>query len=486
MEGLTKWDPSRSKPSTEAYCLYSHVKLLEDHYTTFSAVSALEAELVRARLRIHELEAEHRLSKKRFEALMRKLGEERNSWYIRKHHKMRAIVDVLKDEINKERKSRKKISFLNSKLMEELAEAKSSAKQFLQDYEEEKKDRELLEEICNELAKKIGEDKVELEYLKSETMRIREEVEEERNMLQLAEVWREERVQMKLVDAKLALEHKYWQMNKLVAELESFLRSSAATLDVMALRKAELVIQSVKSLNIQDNKEFEYVPVTSDSIFSILEEIRPSTNEREMGPLVKYSPVCNVSNYHIESPDVNGFGFDDNNVPKRSNGYVASNNGLEDDFRVLESSRHAEDQGSGYSFEGTDHLANGVTQGKTAARRRIMCYESSCQHSPNTGISDVRQKSCSVSQLRPLPSNGEFYKIISDEGNARLIDRTISSAGTTTPLRMKSVDLGNPHITRGMKGSIEWPRVTRKRNLKGKLLKAMIESQKTHLRKVMK
>ena len=55
----------------------------------------------------------------------------------------------------------------------------------------------------------------------------------------MVEVWHEEHVQMKLVDAKMALENKYSQMNKLVAELEKFLRSSSATPDVKEMREAE-------------------------------------------------------------------------------------------------------------------------------------------------------------------------------------------------------------------------------------------------------
>lgn len=78
------------------------------------------------------------------------------------------------------------------------------------------------------LLRKLGEDKAEVEAFKRESMKLREEVEEERKMLQMAEVWREERVQMKLIDAKVTLEEKYAQMNKLVADLEAYLSSRSA------------------------------------------------------------------------------------------------------------------------------------------------------------------------------------------------------------------------------------------------------------------
>lgn len=493
MEGVTKWDPGCSKTAREAYCLYNHVKLLEDQVTTFSFVSALQAELVQARLRIHKLEDEHRSSKKKYENLVRKLREERNSWYVRKHYKMEAIVDELKDELSKERKSRKQTDFLNSKFVNELAKAESSAKQFMQYYEEEKRARQLLEEVCNELAKKIGEDKAELEMLKIKTMRIREEVEEERNMLQLAEIWREERVQMKLVDAKLALEHKYSQINELVEELENFLMSNPATLDVMALRKAELIIRAVKLLNIQDSDEFEYVAPASDSIFSIFEELRQGVDAREMEvePLMNYSPIYDASNHHIVSPEVND--FDNNHVLKHLNGFIDCNNGLKKDSRSWECARHSEDQGSRCSVGGRDPSINSGGQGKVASKSTIMHHGNGGQHSPNTDASDEcsvsgeqpRQKACSVSKLKLDEGNGVPNGTVS---NARAMRKLVDGGCNQGDLTEQFVlpDLGNPHITRGMKGCTEWPGVTRKINMKDKHLKAMMENQKTHLRKVLK
>ncbi|KAF2304967.1 hypothetical protein GH714_000772 [Hevea brasiliensis] len=97
--------------------------------------------------------------------------------------------------------------------------------------------RELMEEVCKELAHKIAEDKAIVETLKMESINIREQVEEERKMLQIAEAWCEERVHMKMADAKLALDDKYCQMNKFIADLEAFLRSRGGTLDVGELRK---------------------------------------------------------------------------------------------------------------------------------------------------------------------------------------------------------------------------------------------------------
>jgi hypothetical protein len=80
-----------------------------------------------------------------------------------------------------------------------------------------------MEDVCDELAREISDDKAEVEDLKRDSIKMREELEEERQMLQLAEVWREERVQMKLGEAKLLLEEKGAALDVLQSELEKFL-----------------------------------------------------------------------------------------------------------------------------------------------------------------------------------------------------------------------------------------------------------------------
>ena len=115
-----------------------------------------------------------------------------------------------------------------------------------------------MEEMCEELAMQIGEDKAKLTVILSESKRICEEVEEERNMMQMAELWREERVQMKLVDAQFVLEDKYNRLVQLAASLERFLISRGAELDTTELEDAELIKQEVESLNIQRVMELSF------------------------------------------------------------------------------------------------------------------------------------------------------------------------------------------------------------------------------------
>ena len=91
-----------------------------------------------------------------------------------------------------------------------------------------------------------------MEEIKLESIKVREEVEEERKMLQMAEVWREERVQMKLIEAKVALEEKSSALDKLREDLEAFINSKmtsqgsgTASIAATDMQDAELLREAV-------------------------------------------------------------------------------------------------------------------------------------------------------------------------------------------------------------------------------------------------
>ncbi|ONM09220.1 myosin heavy chain-related [Zea mays] len=71
---------------------------------------------------------------------------------------------------------------MNSKLFNDLSKMKAATKHYLQDYEE-RKARVVVEEVCDELAKEITEYKAKVEALRSESMKIKDELEEEMMML---------------------------------------------------------------------------------------------------------------------------------------------------------------------------------------------------------------------------------------------------------------------------------------------------------------
>ncbi|KAJ6751738.1 hypothetical protein OIU85_002187 [Salix viminalis] len=469
MEGTTKWDPVCMERSDEVRQPYSHLKCLDQQVSAVSVVSALEAELEQARAHIQELETERRSSKKKVEHFLKKVSEERASWRSREHEKIRAFIDDIKDDLSRERKNRQRLEIVNSKLVNDLSDAKVSAKRYKQDFEKERKARELIEEVCDELAKEIGEDKAEVEALKRECMKLREEVDEERKMLQMAEVWREERVQMKLVDAKLAIEARYSYMNDLIADLENLLRSKSVTQGLKEMKEAESLIQAAGTVHIQDIKDFTYEPSNPDDIFSIFEDVNfGEMNDEEIEPCIAYSPDSNGAKIYTVSPEVDMI----NKVESHghSEAFVLQNGDIEEDESGWETASHLEDQGSSYSLDGSVPSEN-----KNFRESNVSGSATEWEENANdeTRIAEI-SKLCSAPtrQLKGMTSPDQ----VSGKGGLSPPDL----AG-----QWSSPDSDNPHIAQGMKGCIDWPR-GQKNSLKAKLIEARKGSQSVQIRHVLK
>ncbi|KAM5588686.1 hypothetical protein ABKV19_006914 [Rosa sericea] len=504
LERATKWDACCWNESDEICGVY----MKDCRVNTVSMVSAVNDELMKARLSIRELEAKRRSFRKKVKHFLRKFEEERVLQKCRERQRDRAVIKELMKELSRERRSRQRMENLSTNLVSRLANAKLSADQFMKTYEEEKLNRRFMEQVCSELAEHIGENKAELRALKRESMKIIDELEEERRMLQMTEAWREERVQMKLIDAKLALEDKYHQVNKLITDVETFLRSRFATLDMPDLRKAELILQEVKSLNIQDIEEFTYVALKSDDIFSTFEEFRPYEGKgREIKPCICHSASSHDSKFHPASPDNNR--FNKNPLPSYSNCLNGYSSGVQESARGWANGSDGEDQGSCHSLGGHNSSIVRVSQCRHVSRSGSECNDNAGQSSPDTEIIEVcsvseqqsEQKLSSMSKLwRSCPTNGEVLKIILDEDKSRLsngvtscLQRNADSRLTEHETRHRDsnehlfpLDTANPHITQGMKGRIEWPRAIQKNGSNAKLLEAKIESQRSQLRHVFK
>ncbi|RDY12276.1 hypothetical protein CR513_02956, partial [Mucuna pruriens] len=354
-----------------------------------SPVSILLAELLRAQTCINNLKAEHKAFKK-------KLYEQNLLWKRREIQKSEATLEDLKDKLVRERRSRERMESLNAKLLHDLAQAKLYAKQFMVNYEEEKRKRQVTEEVCNELAMQIGEDKVKLEELQRHSMRIREEMEEERKVFHMIEMWREESIQMKLLDAKLALEDKYNQMIHLIAHLQSFLRSRTdQVLNVDQLSRDFTNLTHV----------FEDLQIKERVIQ--VEPYYPSNLNLHIGP------SSTVQILSLDENINNGFGSED----------------VEDGC-----------------FERCDSVAQQNSEDPTCEGRLAI---------KRSGIGST------------------FMCKGSCESGFRQWERNFA-------------DSVNPHITRGMKGCIEWPRGIPKINSKVIPLEDRVRKQKSQLQHILK
>ncbi|KAK8633497.1 hypothetical protein V6N13_014342 [Hibiscus sabdariffa] len=502
MEGATKWDPVCLKSTDEGREIYSRMKHIDQQASAESVVSVLEAELEQARARIEELESERQSSKKKLEHFLRKVSKERVEWRGREHEKIRAFVDDVKADLNREKKNRQRLEIVNSKLVNELAAAKLSAKHYMQRYEKERKTRELVEEVCDELAKEIGEDKAEVEALKQESVKLREEVDEERKMLQMVGVWREECVQMKLIDAKIALEKRYSQMNKLVADLETFLRSRTGNLDAKDMREAESLRQAAVSVNVQQIKEFMYEPPNPDDIFAAFEdEALPEASEMEIESCVSYSSASHASKVHRMSPEMSM--IEKGSFLRHSNANVEK----DEDESGWETVSHLEYRSSSYSPGGNTTSVNKNNWHNYFSGSGTEGGDDATGDTPTTGTSGVcslpdkqLKKVAPMARLwRSCQKKGEKYKIISLEGtksrlsNGRKLNwdvmfpdqESINSGFSLSEMvgQWSSPDSTHPHMT---KRCTESSSSSQTSSLKAKLLEARTETQKVQLRHVLK
>lgn len=194
----------------------------EQNSSTTSLVSALRVELNRARAQIDHFIKEQRSNGDEVNYLMNCFAEEKANWKKNERNRIREAIARVSKELEVEKKLRRQTERLNKKLGKELAETKELLAMAMKELESEKRAKEVMEQVCDELARGVGEDRAEVEELKREAVKAREEVEREREMLQLADVLREERVQMKLSEAKYDFEEKNAVVEKLRNELESY------------------------------------------------------------------------------------------------------------------------------------------------------------------------------------------------------------------------------------------------------------------------
>ena len=532
-EAATKRDPALVEPFNDFTEIHSsklleHRKLVGHHG---SIVTALLEELLRAQRSINKLKAAQKSSKKNVEQFLQNLKEENVSWKHEQHQKIQATVDDLKDKLARERRSRERMQLLNAKLAHELAEANLCAKEFMTNYDKEKKERELMEEVCNELAMQIGENRAKLEVLLRDSSKICEEMQEERKMMQLAEIWLEERVQMKLTDAKLVLEDKYNQMVQLITYLQMFLKSRGAELGNTELEDAQLIKKAVESVNIQRIVELSYDFSKTNETCLMLEELRKSESAGEWSIKPYSHPTLTgpLSTIHIASLDEEN----KNSVLHQLNPSSDYNTGLKP-TNFAETVGHVKDQKFSSPPGRRDTDLINISQGKNILGSEAKCSEKAMNMVCCISAGQTKWKDYPLSKLlRSCPSGGTTSSSIKtfqhkrlgegnsrhrhkdfvakqnpadvnyDECNRRGLSIGSAQSGRAITYRSKgSIEGGlrhlellgqrksratmNPHITRGMKGYTEWPRGIPKANSKVIPLEERVRSKKSQIQNILK
>ncbi|KAF8775064.1 hypothetical protein HU200_005116 [Digitaria exilis] len=506
VEDATKWEPLtiKSIEPDGAYVIASQLNLVEEQHGG-SYVASLEMELQQARDRVSKLEAERVSAKKQLDHLFKKLAEKKAAWRHREHKKVRAILEDMKADLEHEKKNRRQLETINFKLVDELKEVKMAAKQLLQEYENEQKTRELTEEVCNKLVREIEEHKSEIEALKQDSVKLRGELDEDRKLLQMAEVWREERVQMKLVDAKLTLEAKYEQLSKLQEDVEAFISTfSSSKGDSTVVEAACNIVQAIGAIR-DDEVEFTYEPPrASEDILSIFEELRPSdeAGAKDTEPCPNQSYANCESEIQEASPTADI--FLENRAKLFPEGSQSDESETEDGSS-WETMSHGEMQSSNHSPYGSEPSVHKIfdriswTSGNDSegGQTNKLCDELSNVYPTDT--KQPKKKESAISKLwksSPL-KNCEFRtkdaaEIASRRSSSASLPNGVYSTSKCLNLDMadstpstahwSSPDSMNSHLDRGFRGCME---LVQRQSLKAKLLEARMETQKIQLRHVL-
>ncbi|KAL5796079.1 hypothetical protein ACOSQ2_000899 [Xanthoceras sorbifolium] len=216
------------KTSTELFKVLNRIWSLEEqHVSNMSLVKALKTELDHSRVKVKELLQERHTGRKEMDDLMKQVAEDKIVRKNKEQERIKAAVQSVREELEDERKLRKRSESLHRKLARELSEVKSSFFNVLKELERERKARILLENLCDEFAKGIRDYEEEVRSLrhKPETDHVHTE-NADRLILHISEAWLDERLQMKIAESQNgSLTAKNTIVDKLSLDIENFLQA---------------------------------------------------------------------------------------------------------------------------------------------------------------------------------------------------------------------------------------------------------------------
>ncbi|PON43853.1 intracellular protein transporter USO1-like protein [Parasponia andersonii] len=215
------------KTSTELLKVLNRIWSLEEqHASNMSLIKALKTELEHARLKVKELLRERQADRHEIDDLVKQVTEDKLVRKSKEQDRIHAAIQSVRDELEDERKLRKRSESLHRKLARELSEVKSTLSGALKDLEREKKSKKLLEDLCDEFAKGITDYEQEVHALKQKadgdwTGR----ADRDQLILHISESWLDERLQMQLEEAQCGVSEKNSIVDKLRLEIETFLQA---------------------------------------------------------------------------------------------------------------------------------------------------------------------------------------------------------------------------------------------------------------------
>ncbi|KAG5526320.1 hypothetical protein RHGRI_032562 [Rhododendron griersonianum] len=158
------------KTSTELLKVLNRIWSLEEQHTSNMAlVKALKKELDHARAKIKELVRYQQADRHEIEELRNQISEDKLVRKGKEQERISTAIQSVKDELEDERKLRKRSESLHRKLDKELYDVKTSLASGMKELERDRKSRKLLEDLCDEFACGIKNYEKEVHVLKQKS-----------------------------------------------------------------------------------------------------------------------------------------------------------------------------------------------------------------------------------------------------------------------------------------------------------------------------
>lgn len=247
----------RGRSSESTYSLRTSTELIkvlcriwsleEQHVSNTSIIKALKKELDRARFHAKELAREQQGDRLEMDELMKCIAGGKLLRKNKEQDRINATNLSTRDELENERKLRKRLESLQRKLAQELYEVKTSLTSISKELEEERVSRGLLEDLCDELACGLIDCEKELHDLRKKPDKDSSEgADHDRLILRISQAWLHERMQVKQ-EHWLDVAEKNQNIDMLSSEIEAFLhgeRNSKANINGNQMQRNPMVQKS--------------------------------------------------------------------------------------------------------------------------------------------------------------------------------------------------------------------------------------------------
>ncbi|XP_059662254.1 uncharacterized protein At5g41620-like [Cornus florida] len=214
------------KTSTELLKVLNRIWSLEEqHASNHSLVRALKKELDGAHARIKELFQDQQADRHVIDGLMKQIAGSKLVRKSKEQDQINIAIQSVRDELEAEKKLRKRSEGLHRKLSRELYEVKNSLADASKEMERERQSRKQLEYLCDEFAWGIRDFEQELHAMKHiYDEDSADKIERDQLILNISELWLDGRMQMKL-ETQHGFGEKYSTVDKLSSEIETFLQA---------------------------------------------------------------------------------------------------------------------------------------------------------------------------------------------------------------------------------------------------------------------